>query len=157
MPANLDRSVPAPLAADPLPLRLALLALAWLLVAIGVIGIVLPGLPTTVFLLLASYLFARTAPRYRAWLWNHRVLGRFLHAVAGKQGMPWIAKLGTITCIWAGVGWSCYVLPFTGLAGLALHTFLLSCAVGVSVFLLAKVKTLRPTAATIAADSAPAD
>ena len=50
-------------------------------VALGVLGIVIPGLPTTPFLLAASYLFARSSPRLSAWLAGHRWLGPYLRAV----------------------------------------------------------------------------
>ncbi len=46
-----------------------------LFVAIGTIGIALPLLPTTPFLLLAAYCFARSSPRLHDWLLSHRSFG----------------------------------------------------------------------------------
>ncbi|MDM4771083.1 YbaN family protein [Solimonas sp. SE-A11] len=64
-----------PLAA---PLRYLLMAFAALCVALGVIGIFVPGLPTTVFILMAGWAAARSSPRFSAWLESHRLFGPML-------------------------------------------------------------------------------
>ncbi len=51
------------------------LALGWLCVALGLIGAVLPLLPTTVFLILAAYFFSKGSPRLRHWLIEHAHFG----------------------------------------------------------------------------------
>ena len=51
------------------------LLLAYACLALGVIGIFLPGLPTTPFVLLAAYAAARGSKRLHAWLLAHRVFG----------------------------------------------------------------------------------
>ena len=45
----------------------------------GMIGVVVPLLPTTVFMLLAAYSFARSSPRLHDWLMNHRQFGPLIH------------------------------------------------------------------------------
>ncbi|MFH1807035.1 MAG: YbaN family protein [Pseudomonadota bacterium] len=51
------------------------IVLGWLAVALGVVGIFLPLLPTTPFMLLAAWLFGKGSPRLHDWLINHPHLG----------------------------------------------------------------------------------
>ncbi len=55
--------------------RYAFLIVGWVAVALGVLGILLPVLPTTPFMILAAFCFARGAPRARAWLVEHAHFG----------------------------------------------------------------------------------
>ncbi len=71
-------------------------------VALGVIGIFVPGLPTTVFLLLAAYLFARSSPRLHARLVENRHLGAYIR-MAHERRMPTRAKVVTLAAMWIGV------------------------------------------------------
>jgi hypothetical protein len=55
--------------------RFGYLVLGWAAVALGGLGVVLPGLPTTPFLLVAAFAFGKGSPRMRAWLVDHAHLG----------------------------------------------------------------------------------
>lgn len=70
--------MPSPVGNRPLILRYALLAIGWLSVVLGVIGIFVPVLPTTPFLLLAAACFARSSPRFYRWLVEHPRLGPWI-------------------------------------------------------------------------------
>ncbi|TWI49229.1 hypothetical protein IQ22_04031 [Pseudomonas duriflava] len=59
-------------------LRWFWLLVAYLAVALALIGIVVPGLPTTEFLLLAAWAAGKSSPRLAAWLENHRLFGPML-------------------------------------------------------------------------------
>jgi uncharacterized membrane protein YbaN (DUF454 family) len=56
-------------------LRYTHLALGWLCVVLGLIGAILPILPTTVFFILAAFFFTKGAPRLRHWLISHPAFG----------------------------------------------------------------------------------
>ena len=55
--------------------RPLLFALGWIFTALGVIGLILPLMPGTVFLILAAWCFSRSSPRFEAWLIGHPQLG----------------------------------------------------------------------------------
>ena len=77
-------------------------ALGLLCVGIGVLGVILPGIPGTIFLLAASYLFVRSSPRLERWLRDHPRLGPYLR-VAESGAMPLRAKVVTLCAIWASI------------------------------------------------------
>lgn len=85
-------------------------------VALGAIGAVVPGMPTTVFLIIASYFFARSSPALDAWLHNHRWFGRGLRRFRETGGMPRRAKVIAMLSMWTGVLLSALVLGWTGRA-----------------------------------------
>jgi uncharacterized protein len=67
-----------------------------LCVVIGVIGIFLPVLPTTPFLLLASACYIRSSNNLYRWLLNNKYLGKYIRDYDLKKGMPLKAKVTTI-------------------------------------------------------------
>ena len=58
--------------------RLLYAALAYTSLGVGLVGLVVPGLPTTEFVLLAAWAAAKSSPRLSAWLENHRLFGPML-------------------------------------------------------------------------------
>jgi len=60
--------------------RAAYVTLGWLCVGLGALGAVVPLLPTTVFLLIALWAFARGSHRFHAWLYSHPRFGPPLQA-----------------------------------------------------------------------------
>ena len=55
--------------------RIVYLTLGWAAVAAGLVGVILPGLPTTPFMLVAAFAFSRGSPRWHNWLVTHRLFG----------------------------------------------------------------------------------
>lgn len=74
-------------------LRLLFASLGIITVALAVLGIFLPFLPTTPFLLLAAFLFARSSRRLHDWLLSHRHLGPYIHAWRNRTGLTPVQKL----------------------------------------------------------------
>lgn len=126
-----------PIGNHPLILRYVLLAIGWLSVVLGVIGIFLPVLPTTPFLLLAAACFARSSPRFYGWLVGHPRLGPWIRDYLDGNGIPLKAKVYAIGLMWLSIGFSCYLVPLPWAQG-----FMLTSAVLVTVYIL-RQKTLR--------------
>jgi hypothetical protein len=97
-------------------------------VALGVIGIFLPLLPTTVFLLLAAACYARSSDRFYRWLVTHRWLGAYIRNHYEGRGMPRRDKAVTLVALWAGMG----ATMFWTVEALWLHLLLLAIALGVT-------------------------
>lgn len=72
--------------------RYILMTLGWLAMILATIGVILPLLPTTSFLLLAAWCFARSSPRFHDWLLHRSVFGRYLRYWQQHHAMPPGAK-----------------------------------------------------------------
>lgn len=112
-------------------IRYALLAIGWLSVALGVIGIFLPVLPTTPFLLLAAACFMRSSERFYLWLTGHPHLGPWIRDYLDGEGIPLKGKIYAISLMWLSIGFSCYLVPLFWA-----RTFMLTSAVLVTLYIL---------------------
>jgi len=90
------------------------LLLGLLSVALGFIGVFVPGLPTTVFLILASYFFTRSCPWLEEKLVRARIFRPYLRYLDGERAMPLRARVMTIAMIWAAVGSSFLLMAAKG-------------------------------------------
>jgi uncharacterized membrane protein YbaN (DUF454 family) len=79
--------------------RILLLSLGWLAIVLGTLGIVLPLLPTTPFVLLAAWCFARSSPRFHHWLLWKSPFGRFIRHWQQHRAMPPGAKVRAMLLI----------------------------------------------------------
>ena len=77
-------------------LRAAYLAAGFLFVGIGLLGLVLPVLPTTPFILLAAACFARSSERFYRWLLEHRAFGPLVREWREHRSIPHRVKLVAI-------------------------------------------------------------
>ncbi len=77
--------------------RAGLFACGWMAVALGTIGIVVPGLPTTGFFVLAAACFAKSSPRFERWVLDLPGVGPMVRDHRAGLGMPRRAKVMAIT------------------------------------------------------------
>lgn len=66
--------------------------LGMVFLALGLIGVVVPGMPTTVFVLLAGYCWARSSKRFYEYLLSHQVFGKMITDWQERRAMPRFAK-----------------------------------------------------------------
>ncbi len=77
------------------------LALGSLFLAVGVVGVAIPLVPTTPFLILAALCYARGSVRGYRWLVSNRVFGRYLNDYLCGRGVPWRVKASSLALLWA--------------------------------------------------------
>ena len=105
-------------------------------VILAILGVFLPLLPTTPFLLLASACYLRGSKRMHLWLLNNRIFGEYLRNFEEGRGIPLKAKVTAIALLWASLVFSIYKVQIV-----PLQLMLVMLGIGVSIFLL-KMKTL---------------
>lgn len=67
--------------------------LGWLFFGLGAVGVVIPGLPTVPFMLLALWMFSKSSQRFHDWLYSHRVFGPPLQQWKAHRVIPLRAKV----------------------------------------------------------------
>ena len=123
----------------PCNLRNRLLTLAGTIsLGLGILGIFLPLLPTTPFLLLAAACYARSSSRFSNWLLSNRFLGKFIKNYQEGKGVPLKLKAFSILLLWITIGCS---VAFT-VQMLAVRIILVSIAFGVTIHILS-IRTRR--------------
>ena len=104
--------------------RYFLIAVGWLSIALGVIGIFLPILPTTPFILLAAWCFARSSDKFHQWLRNHPKLGLIVRSWEDGKGIPRKVRNRVLLLLWfslisssliIGRPWAAGMLGFIGI------------------------------------------
>lgn len=121
-------------------LKRALLIIAGTLcVALGVLGMFLPVLPTTPFLLLAATCYARSSERFYRWLLANRWCGKYIRNYREGKGIPLRQKVLTILLLWLTIGSTAWL----AISQWWVRWILLGIAVGITIHLL-KIKTYKP-------------
>ncbi|MGM9795496.1 MAG: YbaN family protein [Candidatus Aphodosoma sp.] len=108
-----------------------------LCVVFAVIGIFLPVLPTTPWLLLATWLFYKANPKMREWLLNNKYLGLYIYNYVKYKAIPLRMKIISISLLWVTILISVFVVNI-----LWLRILLLCIALAVTMHLL-MIKTLK--------------
>jgi len=119
--------------------RVLLVVAGTVCVGLGVLGILLPLLPTTPFLLLAAACYGSSSRRFYQWLLNNRWFGNYRRDYREKKGIPLKVKLLAISLLWLtillAVAFVVDILP--------IRIVLILIAAGVTAHVL-RIRTLRP-------------
>lgn len=92
--------------------RLVLAGAGIVFVALGGLGVVVPGLPTTVFLILAGYCFTRSIPALERKLIRNKWFAPYLRYVDGSEEMPIGARVRALFVMWLSILLSCIFLIY---------------------------------------------
>jgi len=101
---------------------------------LGIIGIALPILPTTPFLLLASIAFAKSSKKFHRWLINNKILGSYIRNYKEGRGMPLKIKVITLILLWVTISIS--VLLLKDLLWVQILLFCIATAVSIHIILI---------------------
>lgn len=107
-------------------------------VGLGILGMFLPLLPTTPFLLLACYCYARSSRRFYNWLINNRWCGEYIRNYQEGKGITLKHKVLGIILLWLTISYSIWLV-----SAWWVRLLLLGIATGVSGHLL-RLRTFRP-------------
>ena len=88
------------------PVQILLITTGTFFVGVGIVGIFMPILPTTPFLLISAALYARSSKRFYNWLINNRIFGKFIKDYREGKGIPLRLKIITIILLWITIGCS---------------------------------------------------
>lgn len=118
-------------------MRWAFIALGSLLVAIGVLGIFLPLLPSTVFFLMALGCYGKSSHSAYRWMTTNRLFGQSLREYREEKGATLGTKVVSLLWLWGGIGLSEYFID-----NLWIRLALIAIALGVSAHLVL-LRTIR--------------
>ena len=116
--------------------KLLFIILGTLFLLVGILGVVLPLLPATPFLLLASACYVRGSQTLHRWLMSNKYLGTYTTAIKEHRGMPLQAKILTIAVLWASL-----LFSLARVDSLLLDAALLVVGIGVTA-LIVRLKTI---------------
>jgi uncharacterized protein len=119
-------------------LRVLLLISGTLSVTLGLIGVFLPILPTTPFLLLAAFCYAKSSHRFYYWLINNRLFGKYIKDYRDKRGVPLKVKVFAISFLWLTILVSAFII----IQNVYVSLLLVLIAVAVTIHLLS-IHTLK--------------
>ena len=88
-----------------------LLTIGTISIFLGILGIFLPLLPTTPFLLLASYCYLRSSKKMYRWIMSHKTFGSYIHNYIEYKAIKKRTRISAIIFLWGSLGFSIYLAP----------------------------------------------
>lgn len=100
--------------------RAFFLAAGTVSVGVGILGIFLPLLPTTIFLLIGAACYGRSSPAAYRWLTTNRVFGHHLRRYKEERGATMRTKVSSVGALWVGIALAIWIvsMPWWGTASL---------------------------------------
>ena len=90
-------------------MKIVLIVLGSIALVLGVVGVFMPLLPTTPFLLLAAALYFRGSPRLYEWLLNQKRLGPYIRNFREHKAIPLRVKIISVTMVWLTLLYCAYI------------------------------------------------
>ena len=112
--------------------RYLLISAGTIFLGFGIIGIFLPVLPTTPFLLLAAACYARSSKRFYDWLMNNKWFGTYIKNYREGRGVPLKVKVFTISLLWITILASVFFI----ISNFLIEIILIIIAIGVTIHIL---------------------
>ena len=109
-----------------------LIGLGTFFLIIGIIGIFIPILPTTPFLLLAAACYAKGSKKFYNWLINNEWFGEYIKNYRERRGIPLSVKIISIIILWITITFSTFII----ISNLLIQIILIIIAVGVTIHIL---------------------
>ena len=91
-------------------MRIFLIIVGCISLALGIIGIFLPMLPTTPFLLLAAAAWVKASPSLYAWLLNHKYFGEYIRNYREHRAIPLRVKIISVSLVWLTIGYCIFAV-----------------------------------------------
>lgn len=82
-------------------LKLLFIFLGSLFLGLGFVGIIIPGLPATPFLLLSAGCYVRSSNKLYNWLLNHKIFGKYIKTFREHNALPKSSKIISLVSMWA--------------------------------------------------------
>lgn len=114
-----------------------LFILGFLSLILGVVGFVLPILPTTPFLLLSAYCFSRSSEKFHKFILENKVFGQYIRDYNEKKGITLKNKIIALLVLTIGISYSFYKVP-----NIYMRIMLIVVFIGVTVHIV-KLRTLK--------------
>ena len=111
--------------------RIILISLGWLCVGLGFVGVFVPGIPTTIFLIIALWAFTKSSEKLRHWLLNHKRFGPILNNWQEHKVVPRRAKILMVVLMSVAV-----ILFYYSLQSLILTIGLIIILVSVAIYVI---------------------
>lgn len=118
--------------------RVMLIIAGSISLALGIIGIVVPLLPTTPFLLLAASCYSRSSERFYFWLMTNKWFGTYIRNYKLGRGIPLSVKVRTLILLWVTICISAFIF----VESIVIRLLLLVIAVVVTIHI-GRIKTMN--------------